>query len=361
MPSDPRVDAAVEAVRDRWETHRSAVVSTVEELRGVLNSGGGGAAPADPGERLARALGPFAAGRMNAGALATLVGSGEELEGGVRAVLERALGILEARSAEGPDRAVTRVPLGEDLRDGVRDALARAGVAFGVARAVERARTGRFRPGDDDELLTRWPPRRWSRAERAMAPPLVVSVEGADLRPAGLADMLAGNQALVLVVDGPAPPAALARLVTPGSVVIQTTDFSSLELLAQRPGPAVAAVFEDGAEGVVPFVHDPRGGMDSRDRIRLGVDRDALRADLGQGRWRDGRYSEDVALLLSLTVPAAPGTAPAPGNTPGKTPGTFSGAGEVTASPSGDPAADVDRLAAWLLAQSDLAGVEEEA
>jgi hypothetical protein len=179
----------------------------------------------------------------------------------------------------------------------------------------------------------------WSRRERDLAPPIVVEVDGADLRPGGLTEFLDGAQKIVLVVRGASPPAALARLITPGLLVMQTEDPADLAALTETDGPAIAALVTGDA---CRFVHLPTtdGG-----RGRLSVHHmppsEPKRALGGISVFQQTEAMRHLAALAA-----------------GGTSGTVR-----VADPSGDgatasvPAASAaDSLAAWILRQADMPG-----
>jgi hypothetical protein len=97
----------------------------------------------------------------------------------------------------------------------------------------------------------------WTKAERQARPPIVLRVQGTDLHAGGLERFLDGGQHIVLIVEGPSSPAPLARLVTPGTLVLQTNDEFGLEEFANATGPAIAAIVPDTA---ARFLHDPGAG-----------------------------------------------------------------------------------------------------
>jgi len=99
-----------------------------------------------------------------------------------------------------------------------------------------------------------------------MAPPLVVELDGSDLRAAALSEFLDGSQKIVLLVRGEAPPAALVRLVTPRTFVLQTSDVAELSRVAGFAGPGVAALVPESA---ARFVHDPARGAHLHQRITV--------------------------------------------------------------------------------------------
>ena len=153
--------------------------------------------------------------------------------------------------------------------------------------------------------------------------------QGADLRAAGVVEFLDGWQKMVLVIRGKAPPASLARLVSPQVFVAQAAAADGLALvaeLAKQEGTGIVALF-DGDAGGLPFVHRP--GM------ALEVDRDDLTALLDVTSRKRGQPGIlDLRHLESLT------------GLPGPVQSGSGKAGEKT----------VDQLAAWLLSRTDLDG-----
>lgn len=335
LDRDVRVDRALRAVAGAVDAFHSAVSRTVDEVRSELASRSG---PSESRRRRAAELGPLAAGRIDPERWSALLTEPEALDPELADQLREALRVLEAIEDSGVDAFVVRVEAGERLDEVVGAALGRLGRAFGAARTAELIRTGRFREDVHGELVDGFAPERWNRAERSVAPPLVVRVSGAQLRPAGLAGLVDGTQKLVLLVDGAAPPAPLVRLVTPGVLVIQTEDPAGLERIAAFDGPAVAALFPSGS-GAARFLHDPAAGTTPAARLSVEAlpEPAAIRP---VGAWTVAQQSEELAQLRALG--AASGT-PA-----GEPSGDGVGASEE------DAVQPADRLAAWLLRQANL-------
>jgi hypothetical protein len=329
MPSDERTRDALAAVAAARDDYRSALVGTADQLRGLLLAQSGGP---DAGlDRAAAELGNFAAGHIDVERFASLVASEQVLDEASRGQLERAVETLESLAAAGDEVFVAQVPAGGDLSETISSALAEAGRAYGAARTAELARTGRFKADEHGGWIDGLPPAQWSRNEREIAPPLVVSLRGEDFRAGGLTDFLDGAQKIVLLVEGMSPPAALVRCLTPGVHVLQTDDPAALARIGDTDGPAIAALVPPDA---ARFEHRPES--DGSSRLQLVVEmvpEDDPKRPLG--RISAFQQAEELSLLRLLTG------------------GTRSGpvAGDGTAGADAAPATDADVLAAWILGQ----------
>jgi hypothetical protein len=339
MPSDARVALACAAMRGSREAFAAALAATADQIRTFL-----AAQRADTGngraQRLTVELGAFAAGRVDAGRLSALFHPAETRDPAAVTAVERAGAVLAALGARDLASEVVDVLPGGDLRASVSQALADVGRAFGAARTFEVARSGGGRAAEAAPALDAFPYARWSRGERRAAPPLVVTVDGADLAAAGLAEFLDGGQKIVLVVRGACPPAPLVRLVTPGTFVLQTMDGAGLDRFAAWAGPGIAALVPDSA---ARFAHDPGRGAAVWERITVDSvpERDPRVAIGGSSA---AQQAEELRQLRQMAtrpehavVPVAP-------------------AGAAVAAPVA-PADPADKLAAWLLAQAELSDV----
>ncbi|MFG1690606.1 hypothetical protein ACGF5M_00380 [Gemmatimonadota bacterium] len=330
MPSEDHVLGALRAVKDARDEFHSAVVRAVEEVRGILSSHGGSG---DDGmSRLATELGQFGADTIDPSRFATMLATSDDVNPEIRARIEKAYEILVDLEGRGDDLFRVAVDSGENLRDAVAGGLARAGRAFGAARTVDTAMRGQENPGFTGASAEGFPVKLWNRAEHRIAPPLVVEVSGEDLAVGGLSEFLDGGQKIVLVVDGPAPPAALVRLITPGVMVVQTDDPAELQALDGVEGPAIAALLPEGA---ARFVHDPSKGSSLAARLQVdSVPEEEPTRPIG--RLTAFQQAEELRHLRDL-VPAT-------------------GAEKEAAEPV-VPATPPDRLAAFLLHQADLSGL----
>lgn len=331
MPSDERVQLALTALQRPIAEFRSTVEGALAQAEAHL-----AALETDPATRSARLrseLGTFAAGHVDVDAFAAVFAPtpGPLLthQDRFRAALDTLRDVLD----RGVSLFVVQVPAGGSLPRAVEDALSRIGRAFGAVLAVELMRGGAFRPEEHDRLLQAFAFRSWTRTERRFAPPLVVQVQGDDLQVGALSDYCDGRERIVLVVSGACPPAALVRLVTPGTMALQTVDGTGLDQLALHNGPGIAALVPVGA---AQFLHDPRAGREAWQRLSVWHMPEPPRHAIGGfSAWQ---MAEDLRQLAALA--AAPAQAALPNAAQGST---------------GKEA--VDRLASWLLTQSDLNGI----
>lgn len=331
MPSDPRTAAALAALAAPREAFRSAVVATLEDVRVYLDTHR--AVSDDRLAVLAAELGPVGAQHFDVDRLASLLTAEPAAPPAAYAAMERALAVLKDVSGRGDQGYVLNLASGESLYGRTTDLLAELGRAMGAARVADAARHGRHEPADHDRWLAAFPFGSWSQAERAVAPPVVIEVDGADLRPAGLAEFLDGVARVVLVVRGATSPAPLVRLVTPRTFVAQTTDEAVVARLASWNGPGIVGLMP---EGTARFVHDPSAGTALAARLVVS-DMPDLDHRKRSGPFTVAQQKDEIEQLRALhaaatAAPAAPAAA-------------------------AEAADSVDKLAAWLLQQTDLSGV----
>jgi hypothetical protein len=195
---------------------------------------------------------------------------------------------------------------------------------------AELSQRGKYREEQHAALLEHYPFARWSRSERALAPGLVIQLPGSALVAAAVVPYLDGRMKIVFeVTDDEAPPASLARVVSPGVFVQQETGGAELEAFAAFDGVAVAALLPGDAAS---FVHDPAAGETTYERfVALDFPREVKKRALGG--ISAAQQAEDYALLETLAV---------------------------VPTPSGDAAEDpAGKLSAWLLSQADLASANK--
>jgi hypothetical protein len=332
MPSDPRIAQAITALAQPVAEFRALIEGALAQADAFIAAHG---ATADEKAARARAeLGVFASGRIDAAAFASIFPAARHVDPGAFGTLRRAADVLRSVKVRGDELFHVEVPPGARMGTVVNEALGRVGRAFGAVMLTELVRGGRYHAALHGRLLDELEFLEWNKAERRFAPPLVIEVDGADLLAGALMDFADGREKLVLVVRGPCGPAPLARCITPGTFVVQTTDGSGLDRAAAFDGPAIAAMVPDGA---ATFLHDPLGGRESWQRLTVTHLPDApKRAIGGLSAFQMG---EELRLLRDLArtpfaVPAADGAA----------------APAVGASDA------VDKLASWLLGQSGLGG-----
>ena len=290
MPSDPRRELALAALAPRRAGFRAALAAARDQVLAHLAAHGG---TRDRVTELGAELGRFAGGRIDVSRLALVVATAPGLDAATLNVVRRCADVLDELLDEGDALFSAVVPPGGDLRATVDAALAEAGRAFGAVLAFHAATTGAYDSARHERGLHAFPYARWNRAERAIGVPLVVRVAGADLCAEALAEFLDGQQQLVLVVDGPAAPAPLARLVSPNVLVLQST--KDLGPVTSFEGPAIAALMPDGA---TELVSDPRAGADA-----LVVRRQGTEPKAAVGRWSIAQQREQLAVLDAIARP----------------------------------------------------------
>ena len=320
MPFDKRTKAALEAIRPRIERFHSALAVTAEEVRGLLSGAG------ETAEDQSIALGKFASGHVNVERFSAFTRKSAQVDPAAEAPIRAAQSALRDLLEIGDHLFVLNLPAGADLGAEVNRQLAQIGDAFAAAHLVDLAKRGKYREEEHGNLLDGLPYAEWSQAERALAPGLVVVLDGADFAPAQVAPFLDIGMKMVFVVNGDAPAAAMSRLVTPGVFVQQVSGEDGLDAFAAFEGTAAAAMLPEGA---VSFVHDPEAGEATFERFTtLDFPREVRKRAVGG--ISVGQQAEDYALLEALAV--VPG-------------------------PSGDAAADpAGKLSAWLLSQTNLVG-----
>ncbi len=332
MPSDTRFPEAVAAMAQPIAEFRSLIEGALAQAEAFLVE-----QAADAGHRTQRAsmeLGGFAAGRIDAARFAELFPAVSPVEPAAVAALHRAIATLQGLRDQGDQAFLVDLKKGGRLGVAVGDALAEIGRAFGAVILSEVVRGGRYRAEEHDALLDPVEFRAWSKAARRYAPPLIVALDGADLHVGALSDFADGREKIVLVVRGASAPAPLARCITSGTLVLQTTDGTGLDRVAAFDGPAVAAVMPDGA---AVFLHDPTAGREPWQRLTVRtLGEEPRRALGGTSAWQ---MAEERTLLADL----------------GRTPFTIPVNGGSAAPAVGAEDA-VDRIASWLLGQSGLPG-----
>jgi hypothetical protein len=324
MPFEELAAEAQTALKAPRARFQSVLSTTAESVRVLLDETR--AAMAGELDGFAAEFGALGARCLDLERLARVVTPGPIVDPSALVTIERAHAVLETM-LDGESYAVT-VPVGGSLAETVDRALGRLGRAIGAARVVELARQDRYRPAEHAAYLEAFPFGQWSQAERRLAPPIVVHLAGTDLRPATLAEFLDGSVKLVLVVEPPATPAPLVRLITPGVFVAQSSDPAVVASLAAWDGPGVVALMPEGA---AEFVHDPAGGpsLDGRLTVTSQPPATGLRR---VGPFTVTQQRDELQQLQDL-VAARTAAAPAP-----------------AASAANDP---VGKLAAWLLTQAD--------
>lgn len=324
MSSDARTTSALRAVATLRAAYRATAITSLERIRTVL-------ATAQGAERARQQLGAVGASHIDAARFAEL-SHNLTMDATARATITRAANFLKDIVDAPEHDYLVEVPEWESPREAIESALSRWGRAFAATTAAELARAGRFDRAQHSALLDPWPFEHWTKAQRLTAPPIVATLKGSDLRAGDLAGLLDGSAHIVLVVDGDCPPAALVRLITPATLVLQTADEKGLDRFTAYAGPAIAAMVPESA---ATFIHDPANGPELWQRLAIwsrpeNPPRKTLAGLSAAQQQQDLLQLNALAAPPSLPIAAVDALAPAE---------TWNGSA-------------TDRLASWLLAQA---------
>lgn len=324
MPSEASWQNALSTMARERDAFYGAVAVANEQLRHLLAR----QSQESNGSRMADQLGWFADGRIDTARFAAQFTTAAPMRTDVLPALRFAQYVLKATLTLSDDALHFTLPEGEDLRDVTTRALAICGRVFAAAHTVAAIRNGNFEPSRHEPLMAPLPPDRWTRAERAIAPPLVIELQGADLRPGGFETLLQGGQKIVLLVKGDAAPAPLVRLITPHVFVAQCGGLEELAEFSRFEGAGIAALLPDG----VHFVHQPA----SHGRATLRITRPLTEPPRRRiGAISAFQQTEELRWLQQLEF-------------------FYNGANEQQTAPEAAPHQAGDQLAAWLLKQAQL-------
>jgi len=333
MPSEAeRLDVVCKTLSRLWSGYQEAATVAADAVEALLRSARAATA-ADQAPAFAATLGALGAAYIDVGRLTPLLGEAPSLSGPLLDTVAAAGAVLREIAGKPGPVSIT-LPSGGNLADAVGEALARVGRVYGAAHVVALTRAERFDRSAHAPWLEAYPFSRWTRRERQLAPPIIVTLDGADFRTGGLEEFLDGALKLVLLVqDETAPPAPLVRLITPGVYVAQTHDGAQLTQLAALSGPGILAWVPTSAAS---FVHDPAAGPTLGARLQVLADSPVPRR--GLGGLSAAQLSEELRQLEAIAGLATLGNA----------------ADALGAKESHNP---VDRLATWILNQASLAEV----
>ncbi len=323
MPSDERIEQALEALSAQSQAFRSALAATIDQIGAYAHAQG--AANEEKASIIAMELGPFAAKLVDPGEFSHYAENTPASPGNALNTVEDSLKALNELADKGDDLFVVDVESGGSLWHSVATRLGELGRAFGAAHAFEQVKAN----GTKVEVAKTLPFSNWSSKERRVAPPLVVVVDGADCRANALAEFLDGTQKIILLTRGESTPAPTVRLITPGVFVAQATDVAGLKGVGKWDGPGIGAVVPESA---ACFVHDPAGGETVVQRMKIGsLPEDVRRKPMGGVSV--AQQAEEMRQLKALgKAPKAVTVVEEP---------------EITVNPA-------DKLAAWLLTRADL-------
>ncbi|HEX6048107.1 MAG TPA: hypothetical protein VFZ21_02525 [Gemmatimonadaceae bacterium] len=334
MPSDERIRAVRAAARDGYARYETAIGTALDQVRAFLRSRRE-QTDASIAVEAGATLGAFAQGRVDAARFAALTHRDRSISTVAAGALERSAQVLTELLDRGDAAFVNELPRGGEPGDAAFEAFALVGRAFGAVLVARAVKSSVYSPEQHDRHLRSFPFAKWNSVERRLTPPVVLSVDGEDLRVGSLSEYLDGSQKLVLVVRGRCAPAPLARLITPGVFVQQACTVDELSAFYASDAPGIAALVPETS---ARFSHDPARGRSPAERIVV-----AHRPTSEPRAWIGGasawQQADELAHLDALATATERQSAIA--SVDGKR----------------DPAA---ALTEWLVAQSGLTGVEDE-
>jgi hypothetical protein len=320
---NPRVARALQAVAPQHAAYHRFVLNELGRLKSITAAG-----ESNKVERVERELGALGAAHIDLGRFAELA-RGASHDSTARARIDRAVEVLTQISKATIRDFAIEVAEWRSVSSVVASALGHWGRAFGAAISADLARVDQYDPAHHDALTQLFSFDRWNKAYRNHAPPIVALIDDGSTHVADLSDVMDGDTHIVLVMKEGTAPSGLVRLITPHTLVLQTSDERGLDRFANYNGPAIAALV---GEHAAAFLHDPAAGIAPWQR--LSIWRHAAEGPRKTlGGLSPTQQREEVLQLEALAAqPALP-----------------AGALEALGGASGNPA---DRLASWLLAQS---------
>ncbi|MFT6363678.1 MAG: hypothetical protein ACJAZ8_002099 [Planctomycetota bacterium] len=326
------LDAKLGATRRAFH---AALVSASEQLRSMLESEVDQEKTSDT----------FSGGFVNAssfGALGQSAGQVNTEKKRVRAARNILVELLEL----GDDLYRVKVAPGMSVRSAVSRAYGRIGRSFAAAHSASVANAGKPVPEGEADKLERNNFRNWTAVERALAPGLLIEIQGEDLLTDGLSEFLDGNACLAFLVSGACSPAPLVGLVRPGVFVAQSKNLDPFGMPDR--GPAVVAVLAE-ADAAATFTHRPAGlgesGMGIWSRLIVETLPEAA-PGTSLGPKSAYQQREELRQLASLSI--APSVSAADGSIDTD---QELGVPAVVAA-TGVSTEPVDGLAAWLLSKA---------
>ncbi len=264
MPSDAHTKHLAAVAKPSLEGFRSSLATTIAQLQSLVAELEGDEAARSV--HMAEHLGAFAQGRVNPNRFAQFAQGQQAATPAAAPVLQRAIAVLQEVHQAGTQLTHHTLQPGKNLRCLLSHSLRQIGRAFGAARVAQLATAGCFDEREHAPLLDQYLFRYWGPEQRKLAPMLVIHIEDGDVQATNLGEFLDGAVKVILNFGNLCSAAPLARLISPGVFVVQTTDPQLLAEFAAWDGPGVAAIVpQDCAQ----FVHNPLAGTALHQRLNL--------------------------------------------------------------------------------------------
>ncbi|MCP4092305.1 MAG: hypothetical protein GY747_02560 [Planctomycetes bacterium] len=296
-------DAVKTAASASLGDFRSSLATAVGLLRGSLAQITGDSKKKQ--EIAEKSLGSFAAGRIDASRFDEFATNKTTIEASAGPVIERALDVMVELMDAGDALNRVRLEEGQNLRCLLSKTTKNIGRAFGAAQAVELAKVGNYVEAEHGGWFDAFLYKNWSSVQRNLAPAVVVELANGSAQTTNLGEYVDGNFKAILVYGQDCPPAPLARLVTPGVFVLQTSDCLGLDDFLSFEGSGIAAVVPlDAAH----FAHDPRRGNTLAERM-VGVELPETPSLRHRGGLSVMQQQQDLAQLQALASAETPAAA----------------------------------------------------
>jgi hypothetical protein len=243
-----------------------------------------------------KSLGSFASGRIDAVRFEHFATNKTSVVASAGPVIERALDVMVELMDAGDSLNQVTLQEGQNLRCLLSRTLKNIGRAFGAAHAVELAKAGLYNEAEHAGLFEAYLYKNWNSAQRNLVPTIVIELANSGAQTTNLGEYIDGHFKVILVYGEDCPPAPLARLISPGVLVLQTSDCLGLDDFVSFQGPGIAAVVPQAA---ARFAHDPRRGSTLAARM-VGIELPGAPQFHPRAGLSIGQQQQDFAQLQAL-------------------------------------------------------------
>ena len=264
MPSNAHTEILEAIAKPSLDQFRSSLAATMAQLQSLIAELEGDEAARS--QHMAEHLGSFAQGRIHPQRFAQYAQGQQAAAPEATSILKRSLAVLQELHHAGSKLTHHKLEPGKNLRCLLSRSLKQIGRAFGAARVAQLATAGCFDEEEHAPLLENFLFRYWGPEQRKLAPMLVIHIEDGDAQTTNLGEFLDGSVKVLLNFGDLCPVAPLARLISPGIFLMQTSDPQALTEFAAWDGPGVAALVPPDC---AQFTHIPQAGSRLEQRLKV--------------------------------------------------------------------------------------------